>query len=416
MDKSKGTAVHDKKYEKFMTWLHENNFPESKLALANFTNTGRGMMATSDIEAGEVIVSVPRKFLITNDSLTKIYGSKHALGPHQLLALHLVLVSRDKQSWWKPYMDLLPIHFNTMPVKYAKVLVGHLPTALKEQVLQQKENIEQDYLNCIKYLNTRNETMTREEYEWAWLCVNTRCIHMTIMDGTAKGGSIALAPMLDFLNHTSEAKIESGFNVRNQCFEIKTLTPYNKGEQVYINYGPHDNLAILKEYGFVLSQNSYNFVLLDKEVWDLYSEVESKRGYEIKKQILEGAGYAGDYSIKADEISFRLMAALRLLALPGTTEPGFDRRVMDWHDVVMGQTDLISTDNERKALIMLQDICKKVSAQAKNEIEILSRITETHPEAEFHPFALYFLRQIWNESNDIIEQTLVYLSDKLSRL
>lgn len=66
------------------------------------------------------------------------------------------------------------------------------------------------------------------------------------------------------------------------------------------------------------------------------------------------------------------MAALRLLALPGTTEPGFDRRVMDWHDVVMGQTDLISTDNERKALIMLQDICKKVSKQAKTEIEILS--------------------------------------------
>ncbi|KAI8065075.1 hypothetical protein BDF21DRAFT_346630 [Thamnidium elegans] len=374
------------------------------------------MMAISDIEAGEVIVSVPRKFLITNDSLTKIYGSQHALGPHQLLALHLVLVSRDKQSWWKPYMDLLPIHFNTMPVKYTKVLVDHLPTALKEQVLQQKENIELDYLNCIKFLKTRNETMIREEYEWAWLCVNTRCIHMTKMDGTVKGGNIALAPMLDFLNHTSEAKIESGFNVRNQCFEIKTLTPYSKGEQVYINYGPHDNLAILKEYGFVLSQNSYNFVLLDKEVWNLYSEIESKRGYEIKKQILEGAGYAGDYSIKADEISFRLMAALRLLALNGTTEPGFDRRVMDWHDVVMGQTDLISTDNERKALIMLQDICKKVSKQAKNEIDILSTITETHPEAEFHPFALYFLRQIWNESNDIIEQTLVYLSDKLSRL
>lgn len=85
-------------------------------------------------------------------------------------------------------------------------------------------------------------------------------------------------------------QIDSGFNVRKQCFEITTLIPYKKGEQVYINYGPHDNLAILKEYGFVLSENSYNFVLLDKEVWDLYSEVESKRGLEIKKQILEGAG------------------------------------------------------------------------------------------------------------------------------
>lgn len=78
--------------------------------------------------------------------------------------------------------------------------------------------------------------------------------------------------------------------MRNQSFEIKTLTPYKKGEQVYINYGPHDNLAILKEYGFVLSENTYNFVLLDNEVWDLFAEVESKRGLEIKKQILEGAG------------------------------------------------------------------------------------------------------------------------------
>jgi hypothetical protein len=66
------------------------------------------------------------------------------------------------------------------------------------------------------------------------------------------------------------------------------------------------------------------------------------------------------------------MATLRLLALNGTTEPGFDRRVMDWHDVVMGQTDLISTDNERRALIMLQSICEKVAKEAKNELSILS--------------------------------------------
>lgn len=160
--------------------------------------------------------------------------------------------------------------------------------------------------------------------------------------------------------------------MRNQSFEIKTLTPYRKGEQVYINYGPHDNLAMLKEYGFVLSENCYNFVLLDHEVWKLYEEMESKRGLDIKKQILEGAGYSGDYSIKEDEISFRLMAALRLLALNGATEPGFDRRVMDWHDVVMGQADIISPENERKALIMLKSICDNVAKQAKKEIATLA--------------------------------------------
>lgn len=40
------------------------------------------------------------------------------------------------------------------------------------------------------------------------LCiVNTRCIHMTKMDNSTKGGNIALAPMLDFLNHTTEARV-----------------------------------------------------------------------------------------------------------------------------------------------------------------------------------------------------------------
>lgn len=45
---------------------------------------------------------------------------------------------------------------------------------------------------------------------------------------------------------------------------------------------------------------------------------------------------------------------------------------MDWHDVVMGQTDLISPENERKSLIMLQSICENASEQARKETAILS--------------------------------------------
>ncbi|KAI8084123.1 uncharacterized protein B0P05DRAFT_610138 [Gilbertella persicaria] len=382
------------------------------------------MMATEDIAAGQVIVSVPRRFLITNDSLSKIYGATNALSSHELLALHLVLLRQEKESWWKPYIDLLPIHFNTMPVKYAQVLVDHLPDALKQDTLQQKQNIQQDYVSCVQFLRTlpeplASQTIDPDDFEWAWLCVNTRCIHMSTINHTVnKGGNIALAPMLDFLNHTTEAKIESGFNTRTQCFEIKTLTPYAKGEQVFINYGPHDNFAILKEYGFVLSQNIYNYVSLDNEVWQLYSEVESNRGLEIKKHILEGAGYSGDYSIKSDEISFRLLTALRLLAIPGTTQSGFDRKVMDWHDVVMGQTDMISPENERKALLMLQSICEKAGEKANYENTILNvrHFTEKYPEAEYHPFALYFLRQVWKESSDIINDTLISLKEKLAAL
>lgn len=194
------------------------------------------MMATEDIAAGETIVSVPRRFLITHDSLGKIYGT--ALGSHELLALHLVLLRKDLDSWWKPYIDLLPLHFNTMPVKFAKVLMDHLPESLKQDTLQQKQNIHHDYQSCLQFLKSlpeplASQTIDPEEFEWAWLCgkcmkgekghiihvfflVNTRCIHMN-KPGHAvpRGGHIALAPMLDFLNHTTEAKVKKKKKMRD---------------------------------------------------------------------------------------------------------------------------------------------------------------------------------------------------------
>lgn len=182
-------------------------------------------MATKDIEAGEIIVSVPNNFLITDESLIKLYGP-HSLSSHQMLALHLVLLSRDKQSWWKPYVDLLPIHFNTMPAKYPKILFDHLPASLKEEVQQQRENIHADYLTCQKFLKSKFPTqqeMSIKEFEWAWLCVNTRCIHMTRSDHSLNGGSIALAPMLDFLNHTTEAKVYIHTNIHEKERTMKRL-------------------------------------------------------------------------------------------------------------------------------------------------------------------------------------------------
>ncbi|KAF7730982.1 SET domain-containing protein 4 [Apophysomyces ossiformis] len=373
------------------------------------------MMATSDIAAGEVIVSVPKAFLISNELLMKRYGP-HSLSTHQLLALHLVLLSREQNSWWKPYMDLLPTHFDTMPVKYPSILAEHLPSYLNDERRQQSSKIRADYAAAIRFLNSKSlqvGTVSYVEYEWAWLCVNTRCIHMMTPDATAKGGNIAMAPMLDFLNHTCEARIESGFNARNQCFEIRTLVAYKEGEQVFINYGPHDNLAILKEYGFVLKRNEYNFVLLDEEIWTLFDEVETKLGARVKKEILEKAG---DYSIKKDEISFRLVCALRLLALDGPDQPAFERRLLDWHDMVMGETERISEYNERRMLIMLQTICKRVLESATNEINALELLSQRQQAGQWHPFALVFLRQIWNETVEITENILLDIKSKLDLL
>ncbi|KAI7865711.1 hypothetical protein BDF14DRAFT_1822524 [Spinellus fusiger] len=406
--------IQEKSYQQLIQWLEDNGFPKTKLTLANFS----GMMAVEPIEAGEVIVAVPKKFLITNKSLADVYGT-HTLSTHSLLALHLVLLRRDKMSWWRYYVDLLPLHFNTMPVNYPETLHPYFPNALLEQVIQQRVNIHQDFKAVSKYMETHSpptqETMDPihyDEYAWAWLCVNTRCIYMNATDTVTKEGNMALAPVLDFLNHTWDAKIESGFNRRTQCFEIKTLTPYAKGEQVFINYGPHDNMAILKEYGFVVPNNQFNYIHLDTEVWGLFNTMESPPGVKIKEEILENAG---DYSMKKGDVSFRLWCALRLLALEGVGQPGFNHKVLAWHDVVMGQTERISLDNERRVMVMLESIVQQVKTTTI-EKEASLKAMKSNPPPNVSPLALFFLTCLWEETKEITEAVLADIVKDMSLL
>lgn len=103
-------------------------------------------MATSDIAAGEVIVRVPKSFLMSNDLLYKTYGA-HPLSTHQLLALHLVLLlAQGGGGTWKPYLDLLPSHFNTLPVTFPPMLFDQLPDALAGKIYRERGGLEKKRL------------------------------------------------------------------------------------------------------------------------------------------------------------------------------------------------------------------------------------------------------------------------------
>ncbi|RUS14617.1 hypothetical protein BC938DRAFT_477291 [Jimgerdemannia flammicorona] len=90
-------------------------------------------MATKDIEEGEIIVSVPEKYLMTHRSLSKVYyGTDHSLNSHQLLALHVALQRRlGPRSSWRPYIDMLPVDFDTVAVTFEERLGVLLPRCVQ---------------------------------------------------------------------------------------------------------------------------------------------------------------------------------------------------------------------------------------------------------------------------------------------
>lgn len=98
----------------------------------------------------------------------------------------------------------------------------------------------------------------------------------------------------------------------------------------------------------------------------------------------------------------------------------------------MGEAETISADNERRVLIMLQSMCTQVVQHAREKISALevrhtTRYLFLHRgfmreictaqilkgDCELHPFALLFVSQIWKETLEIAQQTLLDIDEKL---
>ncbi|KAF9384069.1 SET domain-containing protein 4 [Podila verticillata] len=397
--------IKDQEYLDFLQWLKNMGCPKTKLTLADFSNTGRGMMATKDIKAGEVIVQVPERNLVTLKTLQSTYGPRIArfgkkINSHMVIALHIaLLVQAPEKSGWLPYLRLLPKRFDTMPVRYPQELFDLLPQNAQAHVNKQKAKIVADYNCVIDFLKSNQDLLSRplsyEEYEWAWLVVNTRCIYLDAKKQDA-ADNIALAPMLDFLNHTPDAKTEGRFCTKTKSYQIKTLLPYKKGEQVFINYGPHDNCFILVEYGFVTLDNPYNYVTVDNDFMHLTIPGETSVAKKDKMELLDMAGYHGDYVLHRNDVSFRLLVGLRLRLINpfNKMSAATQHDIAQWHSVINGEVDQISAENEQMVPAYLERLCDEILATAKKTLSILARKKTTFP--------VMHLQQVWIEARDIV--------------
>ncbi|KAG0227788.1 SET domain-containing protein 4 [Actinomortierella wolfii] len=365
---------YDKQYFEFLRWLKEQGCPKTKLTLAEFSNTGRGMMATKDIKAGEVIVQVPETNLVTMKGLQPVYGSRISrfgkkIGSHMFIALHIaLLVQMSEKSGWLPYLQMLPTKFDTMPVRYPPELYELLPPSAKNHVTKQKQKIMNDYKLALEFLQANNDLLSKpltyEEYEWAWLVVNTRCIYLDAKKQD-NADNIALAPMLDFLNHTHEAK----------------------------------------EYGFVTPMNPYNYVSVDHAFMNLVIPGESAAAKKEKLELLDMAGYLGDYVLHKDDVSFRLLAGLRLRLINpfNTSSAATQLAISRWHSVVNGELEQVSDENERLVRVYLEKLCDDILADTKKSLAALARMKTTFP--------VMHLQQVWIETRDIV----LSIVDKIHR-
>lgn len=267
-------------------------------------------MATRDIAADEVILAVPSWLIIDSHRIRsmmqrRLHPKQAHLSPIQWLMAFLVLEMNRKYSNWQPYFNTLPTDFDHMPiVSLTDSECELLPMHIQDDMRTQRYRMTADRKALNGFVS---EALLDRSFVYAWCCVNSRCVYLSKVPGD--GRNVALVPFFDLLNHSNETQTMPVYDTQSRTLIVKAAEAVSKGQEVYINYGPHDGAFLLMEYGF-FQATPYDFVPMDEDVkhWCI------EHGYLSKWKGLEKEHMHVDLVVQKECISWCLWrAALALM-------------------------------------------------------------------------------------------------------
>merc|ERR1711907_37607 len=260
---------------------------------------GRGLVASSDVEQGQPVCSIPFELVVSTALAEEALVIKE-LPPGLLLqrevlllALFLVQESRNPESMWTSWIASLPtgVSFSTSFRWTEEELANLDASQLRQDTLLRRQKVKNDYSILAPLLVPALGDVSCELFEWALSNVWSRSFYLEIPAGENGFGLAGdehvclMIPYCDLINHTN---IPSGFKVD---FDAKRIVLHaaagaGQGTQVFDCYGCKSNAILLLNYGFVLNDNEHDTVVLcvkQPSMTDNDPEL-----VEIKQQLLKG--------------------------------------------------------------------------------------------------------------------------------
>ncbi|KAI0463170.1 hypothetical protein LJB42_003190 [Komagataella kurtzmanii] len=384
------------KYAQLMTWLQSSNktFISEKLWIVDDSSTGKSIYTVQSLKTNEHLVTIPREFMLNfitillhiekisnktfdipneyrianiaspspeDSDYNLIYQQFKGdelmdLSSYQLISMFLVIESHKKNSFWKPFIEVLALlsDFAYAPLIWLventnEIFFRKLPPPTQAHALAQLERFNLDYsviinLLSTKYINIEVERLiSKREFLRMWMCCNSRCLYMELPSflNKSKEDNFTMVPYVDFLNHSSE----DGCTVKINSFgfQVTSGLNYPENSQLYFKYGAHSNEFLLCEYGFMFERgmNSWNYIDINEQVIALMEP------HHV--EFLKDQGYYNDYTVSLSDVSFRVQVALAVIQ--ETPEGLSSKRITNF---INGLTQ--GTSFEAKSKQMLKEI------------------------------------------------------------
>lgn len=313
----------------FLSWAREAGIVSSNLAVGTFPPHGiRGCYSERDILPGEDILSIPRAALIYDETvlgtdLGRMLSVIPGLGMDNLLVIFTMIDRFDEESMWRPFWLELPERFETglsFPAECVDLLQG---SSAHDEIVKAQAHIRNQYDACTPLFDVLLKAyptlldagwFTMERYVWAVELWYSYAFEIEFPPSTKS--KTVMVPFGCLLNHSPwphcvrYGRMDESGNLRFPAFR-----PCERGNQVFISYGPVPNVKLITYYGFAVNDNPHDIVPLTLEPPEGCSpEVEavmSKYGLVLDHS-LRGTGGAGGGDAHAS-MPGKLWATLRVL-------------------------------------------------------------------------------------------------------
>jgi len=248
-------------FKVFFKWLLDGGAKFPLLYLHFFSGNYRAIFAKRTVEMDEDVLYVPLCQLMTSEiaRASKVGRQIREAGlqlrsRHSFLAAYLLQEKAKPSSYWKPYIDILPEEYDTIPLFFNDEQRSELEGSMSlDKIRDRHQSLRMEYNNLLDNVAMFSE-FTYESFVWARLVVITRIFGMVI-DGEKTEG---LVPMADMLNHKRPRETKWTYVQNCKGFVITSLNPIYKGCEVFDSYGRKCNSRFFVNYGFVPEVNEDN--------------------------------------------------------------------------------------------------------------------------------------------------------------
>ncbi|KAL4265232.1 SETD3/SETD6 methyltransferase [Pleurotus pulmonarius] len=452
--------ITDSRWDALLAWLAQHGMDLGELCVEprERPGAGYGLFASEDCPPSMKLFTIPASALLNWKTLSGHYASPKQLNATCLISLHLLLhrpqgEMESTDPLFGPYISILPRDFDSHPLTWLakskiafeetieQLLLEALPQDVREALDALWNRLLGDWKKVCQYVRHHPASLTRAtrpleskdfnesdqlllEFLWAWLNVNTRCIFHRLHASISNPDNFTMCPILDFANHTPDSSMSMqpmptnadiwGSPQRSKGGDDFTLMASREittkgGDELCLTYGAHCNTTLFVEYGFVnvftsdmIAGGSFRGEVNVQNVMAASFDSGERDRAAWLKSTLEDEGYWGDWTLHASpppaHPSFRLITALRLHSLvASTSKPTMTwESLQPWRAVLLGETEIVSEDNEdswRKALLR---ICETIQADAEKQL-VSSHLVEESQGKSWGAWMADNIRLLWLE-------------------